>query len=244
MSEPDRRLVGWSLLSVATRSDYGNGDVTPRWAGGSDIELTRDDGHPQELFAKKLIVHQQGNPDIEELEDVSARVVVTDARVAIVVRRFLDKGGGWWGMGIIGVAVAIVANIGSIARARAKGAGKAVIGHVRYPWLTRVGIRTESGWLLGSERLRLEFSEPGATERGFIELELPKDLSAALVAQDVVRRAARHLLGQSPAGDSEDRERLQRLAEVRASPDSVGRFRWIDLVPPVAADRSATGGLQ
>lgn len=239
MNERDSRRRGWSLLTIATHTDRGDGHAMPRWTGGSDVELTRVDGRVDEFVAKEVDVNQQSAGGVDALKDVSARILLTDARVVIVVRRFLAKGGGWWGTGA-GAFFAIVANVVSKARAATQGSGKAVVGHVRYEWLRRVGHQREKGIVLHKERLRLEFCERGEAEPGFVEFALPRDVSAALVAQEIVRRAARHRLSTLAADDAESAGRCRQLTALPLPPDSADRFAWVEI--PVAHAPPVKGG--
>jgi hypothetical protein len=67
-------------------------------------------------------------------------VVITDRRIAFLTTQF-DKGGGWWGVGTAGIAVAAAANAVSRSRAAKRSAGKVAIGQVRHEWLTSIGLR-------------------------------------------------------------------------------------------------------
>jgi hypothetical protein len=69
------------------------------------------------------------------------------------------------------------------------------VGHVRYPWLRSVGASSKSG-VVSSEAIRLEYSEKlsGRVVRKIVELTLPKNIDATLVAQEITRRAAAYRL--------------------------------------------------
>jgi hypothetical protein len=67
-------------------------------------------------------------------------VVITDRRTAFLTTQF-DKGGGWTGFGVAGIAVALTANAVSRSRAAKRSAGKVAIGQIRHEWLTSIGVR-------------------------------------------------------------------------------------------------------
>jgi hypothetical protein len=67
-------------------------------------------------------------------------LVVTDRRTAFLTTQF-DKGGGWVGFGVAGLAVATTANAVSKRRAAQRSAGRVAIGQARHEWLTGITLR-------------------------------------------------------------------------------------------------------
>lgn len=218
------------LMSIVTRSSPGDGRQCPRWTGGSTVAGEPADGPLDEFPARRILVGRLG-PEITPeltLDDVSARIVITDSRVAVVCRRFEDKGGGWYGFGW-GALFALVANIVSKARAAGRGAGKAAVGHVRYEWVSFVGWKSKAAGGNGDE-VRIGYrppDEPGATF--VVDVRIPADLDPALVAIEILRRTARwHLAG---ALSADDRAHCAALANAVVGPAKPPGFTVTDLRP-------------
>ncbi|MGH3119743.1 MAG: zinc-ribbon domain-containing protein [Streptosporangiaceae bacterium] len=148
-----------------------------------------------------------------KLREVKIDIYITDGRVALACEKY-DKGGGWVGFGGAGLLVAVTANAVSKARAASRSRGKVLVGHIRYPWLKSVGASSKSGFT-SDEAIRLEYSEkgPGAPVRKMLELTLPKNIDAALVAQDITRRAAAHRLAYYPDMPPEQRAKFAGLSQ-------------------------------
>lgn len=64
-------------------------------------------------------------------------VAVTDRRIVWFKADF-DKGGGWVGIGPVGIAVALTANAVSKKRAKERSVGMVLIGQVRFEWIRAV----------------------------------------------------------------------------------------------------------
>lgn len=90
-----------ALLTVVTHTAPGDGHLVPRWTGGNGVALEPSDGWTDELPVRRLVTGTLGTTISTDttLDGVSARVLITDSRVAIVCRRFQAKGGGWVGFG-------------------------------------------------------------------------------------------------------------------------------------------------
>jgi hypothetical protein len=173
------------------------------------------DGSGTALRAEGLSVYEQvagGSRQLLKLPDVEVDVTVTNARVALTCVKY-DKGGGFVGLGAGGLAVSAVANGVSRARAAHRRSGKALVGHVRYPWLRIVGFSPRRGWGTKDE-LRLGVSVRGAdggTRPLFVDLTMPARTDVAGCAQQVVRAAARHRLEHWRVDTAQERETLEGL---------------------------------
>jgi hypothetical protein len=226
------------LMSIVTRTSPGDGHLCPRWTGGSAVAGEPADGPIDEFPARRLVVGRLGSSIISEqvLDDVSARVLITDSRVAVVCRRFEAKGGGWIGFGW-GALFALVANAVSKARAASRGAGKAAVGHVRYEWVSFVGWKSKAAGG-NTDEVRIGYRRPAEPDATMvIDLRIPSDLDAALVALEITRRAARFRLAHSRS--AEERAHHAALVNAVVAPPRPTGFTVTDLRPSRAAEGTA-----
>lgn len=123
--------------------------------------------------------------------DRGARLFVTDARTAFACSKF-DKGGGFVGMGLGGVAIAGVSNAVSKARASRRSAGKMLVAHVPHTALTGVVGANKKG--LGSRnRVVLIFCDPSSRTEArlhMLEFWLDKGSPGIDVARLIAHKAA------------------------------------------------------
>jgi hypothetical protein len=118
----------------------GVGDTAPPyWTASSldGIELHLEPG--ESLLYVGYCRVSQITPKAWTLPDTTT-VVVTDRRTAFLTTQF-DKGGGWVGFGMAGLAVATTANLVSKRRAAQRSAGRVAIGQARHEWLTGITLR-------------------------------------------------------------------------------------------------------
>jgi hypothetical protein len=137
---------------------------------------------------------------------LKATLYVTDARVVLACPKF-DKGGGWVGLGVGGLAVAAVANVASKARAAKRRKGRLLIGHVRYPWLGRVVFTASSDGLLSTESVMFTVTvrEDGVDRVLALEARLNRGAGAPGVAHSVATRSARyHLAHDTDLNDDQE----------------------------------------
>lgn len=99
-------------------------------------------------------------------------LVVTDRRTAFLTTQF-DKGGGWVGFGVGGLAIAATANAVSKHRAAQRSAGKVAIGQVRHEWVTGITVRRKKA-LIGVVDTYLDLATTSAAGSQVIELWSPK----------------------------------------------------------------------
>jgi hypothetical protein len=172
----------------------------------------RDGSNVQRLTASEVIFKVGAATKFKDRK-VKIDLFVTDARFALACSSY-DKGGGHT---FFGGGGALVFNVGvnSVSKVRAKmrSRGKMLVGQVRYPWLCRVGSSPKTGF--GShEKLYFETSVKGGGTTT-LTLYLPSNVSAAQVAAEVARRAARFRLAtKNPGGEL--RQTLEALTSVKA----------------------------
>lgn len=209
----------FSVLSIRSGQSTGNDALYPvlsDTASSEIITLDEYDGPNVQKFVATAVqvLEVQGNvfKTLVKLRDVKIDVYLTDGRLALACEKY-DKGGGWTGFGGAGVAVAVTANLVSKARAASRSRGKVLVGHVRYPWLKSIGACTKTS-VSTFEAIRLEYAEKpaGAAVRKLIELTLPKNIDATLVAQEITRRAASYRLSHYRDMTSEARARFEALS--------------------------------
>jgi hypothetical protein len=172
----------------------------------------RDGGNVQRLIANEVIFKVGAQTKFKDRK-VKIDVFITDARFALACSSY-DKGGGhtfFGGGGALFLDVAV--NSVSKVRAKMRSRGKMLVGQVRYPWLRRVGSTPKTGF--GThEKLYLETSVKGGGATT-LTLWLPNNVSAAHVAAEVARRAARYRLATKNR-DGDLRQTLEALISVKA----------------------------
>lgn len=197
--------MSFDVLAIRSGLDDGDDVLYPALSDASSPEIIAMEAYDGPSVARVVAtavsvmrVREGGLKTIASLRDVKIDIYITDGRLAFACEKY-DKGGGWVGFGGGGVLVAAAANAVSKARAASRSRGKVLVGHLRYPWLKAVGASSKSGFG-SSEAIRLEYSEmlSGAPVRKLIELKLPKNIDATLVASEIIRRAAAFRLAHYP----------------------------------------------
>lgn len=159
----------------------------------------RDGSNVQRLTASKVIFKVGAQTKFKDRK-VKIDLFVTDARFALDCSSY-DKGGGHVFFGGGGaLLVGVGANSVSKIRAKMRSRSRMLVGQVRYPWLRRVGSSPKTGFGT-SEKLYFETSVKGGGTTT-LTLYLPSNVSAAQVAAEVARRAARYRLAtKNPDGE-------------------------------------------
>lgn len=184
-------------------------------ADGRQIERVTGSG----LIVSELRDNQRHR--IGKLEDVDIEVYVTDARLVVACAKYA-KGGGWHGgdyTDIAGMALAGVANAVSRARVARKRRGNCLVGHIRYPWLVKVGSTSRQG-IGTTNALRLQIQErttnATSTRTLLLEITLDKRTNAPALAQQIARRCARFHLARDITPGSQHHAAYQALTSVNA----------------------------
>ena len=211
--------MSFNVLIVRSGLSAGDGALYPMLSDTSSPELIAleeyDGSHVSKLIATAVQVcevREGGLKTLVRLREVKIDVYITDGRLALACEKY-DKGGGWVGFGG-GALVAVTANAVSKARAAHRSRGKVLVGHIRYPWLKSVGATSKTG--VGSnEAIRLEYAEklPNASVRKVIDLTLPKNIDATLVAQEIARRAVAFRLANYPTMRDDERAKFAGLSQ-------------------------------
>lgn len=212
--------MSFNVLTIRSGLDAGDDALHPMLSDSSSsaiVAMDRYDGpNVMNVVATAVRVLEvcDGNlKTLAKLREVKIDIYITDGRLALACEKY-DKGGGWVGFGGAGALVAVTANAVSKARAASRSRGKVLVGHIRYPWLKSVGASSKSGF--GStEAIRLEYSEKraSATVRKMIELTLPKNIDATLVAQEIAKRAAAYRLSYYADMSAEERAKFTSLSQ-------------------------------
>ncbi|MGH3151048.1 MAG: hypothetical protein ACRDOB_09995 [Streptosporangiaceae bacterium] len=214
--------MSFNVLAVRSGLDTEDDALHPILSDASRPELIALDAYDGtnvvQAVATAVCVMQVGDRGLRNLvrlRDVKINIYITDGRLALACEKY-DKGGGWVGFGA-GAVIAITANAVSKARAASRSRGKVLVGHIRYPWLKAVGASSKTGFA-STEAIRLEYTEriSGASVRKVLELTLPRNIDATLVAGEIAQRAAAFRLAYYP--------------ELR--PDARARFASLSQAPP------------
>jgi hypothetical protein len=212
--------VSFNVLTIRSGQDAGDDALHPMLSDASSSEIVAMDRYdgPNVMnvvaTAVRVLEVCDGNlKTLAKLREVKIDIYITDGRLALACEKY-DKGGGWVGFGGAGVLVAVTANAVSKARAASRRRGKVLVGHIRYPWLKSVGASSKSGFA-STEAIRLEYSEKRstATVRRMIELTLPKNIDATLVAQEIAKRAAAYRLAYYADMSAEERAKFASLSQ-------------------------------
>lgn len=139
---------------------------------------------------------------LAEIKDVRIECYMSEARLAMMCRKY-DKGGGW-----VGGPGALVLNAGSKIIAANRRRGKALAGHLRYPWLSKVLFHNRQGFL-DSEILRLIYHSEGATM--YLELTLDSSFNSGAIAYEIVQRTLSYRRADRAPISDEDAQALGAL---------------------------------
>jgi hypothetical protein len=210
---------GYTICAIReVADDHGNleeGLLYPVGLEGRDTVAVeaRDGSRINRLNCTAIDVAPVGaKQTLLRVKDISAQVMLTDARVTVACTKY-DKGGGWRGWGIGGVALSLPLNAASHALAARRRRGKMLVGQVRYPWISGVYAQSRVGFG-GTEKLRVIASVSGG-KRLRIDLTFPKDIDACAVGTELIRRTAAFRLTHDDAPLAEDvQRRLRELAAV------------------------------
>lgn len=185
----------FNIVAIRSGEDVGDDSLYPELSAEGQphvVALTPEDGKPAVFISSGLSVNTHvsgGGQKLLSVQDVKIEVLVTDSRLIVGCSKY-DKGGGWTGLGA-GALVAVAANGVSKALAARRRRGKALVGHIRYPWLAAVGGSPRQGWL-DTEQLRLlvQRTTTDGGEALSLTLSMDKRLNSLAIAQEIAHRAA------------------------------------------------------
>jgi zinc-ribbon domain len=211
--------VSFNVLTIRTGAETGDDALYPALSEPDQPALialdSYDGGNIVSFVATAVRVLEVAATarSLIKLREVRIDVYITDGRIALACEKY-DKGGGWTGFGVGGVLVAATANAVSKARAASRSRGKVLVGQVRYPWVKAVGATSKTGFAT-NEAIRIEYAEKsgGSVVRKMLELTLPKNVDATLVAQDIARRVASYRLANTPDLKPENRASFAALSQ-------------------------------
>jgi hypothetical protein len=227
--------MSFNVLSVRS---YGEGDDGALYPLLSDLSAPGpialdgyDGGDVKNFVATAVQVLEVGKtpPTLIRLRQVKIDVYLTDGRLALACEKY-DKGGGWVGFGGAGALVAVTANAVSKARAASRSRGKVLVGHIRYSWVKAVGATSKTGFL-SEEAIRVEYAEKcgGVTVRKLLQLTLPRNTDATLVAQELARRAATYRLANGTQLADEARAKFAALQQAEPLQPPSGKFAFYQM---------------
>lgn len=207
----------YNVLAVCENGEE-NFPVYP--ALNDDIQVMAealDGGFGQPVQVSRVVIRRKvGNSytTVTETKDLSFQVWITASRVIVYCKKF-EKGGGWVGWGLGGLAVAVVANSVSHAMAANRRKGKALVGNIRYPWISSVMFSPRAGF--GTENdVRIAFVD------GTDDSRPDCDITFTIERHNDANRLARHIVDRTIAyrystGEEMDADELRRFEELRTS---------------------------
>jgi len=195
--------------------------LTPERRLAFEEEDGRDPMYHQVTAVSVREAREAGSREVFGLSAISADLLVTGGRVALVCARY-DKGGGWWGS----PGTALLLNAVSMIRARIRSRGKALVGHVRYVWLEAVGFSPKKGLLdVNQIRLVLRDGTVGSPRTLYLDLTFGKYADTAEIARAICMRTARQRLSFGLEMSDQERAEFERLANpLRPAEPEKGQF--------------------
>ena len=170
-------------------------------------ELDGDIIGPIHASSAEVHIYDAGSSRFRKLagvDEVRIDCYVTDSRFAMVCANY-DKGGGW-----VGGGAALLLNAGSKLLAAGRSRGKALAGHLRYPWLDSILFQPRYG-VMTAETLRLAFNSEGNAM--YLQLTLDKTTDTAALAHDLMKRTVAYRQADTHPLDEEDRGAFISLLE-------------------------------
>lgn len=176
-----------------------------------------DGGFGEPIQVSRVVIRRRvgnGYKTVMETKDLAFQVWITASRVVFYCKKF-EKGGGWVGWGLGGLAVAVVANSVSHAIAAKRRKGKALVGNLRYPWVSNVMFSPRAGF--GTENdVRISFVD--GTEDSRPEC----DITFSIERHNDANRVARHIVDRIIAyryasGEEMDADEQRQFEELRTS---------------------------
>lgn len=143
------------------------------------------------------------------VDEVRIDCYVTNSRFAMVCANY-DKGGGW-----VGGGAELLLNAGSKILAAGRSRGKALAGHLRYPWLDQILFQLRHG-VLSAETLRLAFNSEGSPM--FLQLTLDRSTDTAALAYEIMKRTVAYRLADTHPLDDEEVEAFNALLAAGPAP--------------------------
>jgi hypothetical protein len=202
------------------------GDTQPHYWGASTadgIKLLLEPG--ETLLEVRYCRVSQISPKAWVLPNPTT-LVVTDRRTAFLTTQF-DKGGGWIGFGVAGLAIATTANAVSKRRAVQRSAGKVAIGLARHEWLTGITLRRTKA-LIGVVDIYIDLTVATAAGARVIELwglkVITEDFARWLVGVVSGHRMA--LLTPESASEKATLQRYQQGGQDSAHTGKQTDFGW------------------
>jgi hypothetical protein len=160
--------------------------------------------------------------DVFAVVDTNIDIYVTDSRIILLCEKY-DKGGGHWGVGVGGVAVALAANAVSKINAASRSKGKVLLGHLRYEWLALVEYRRKSGWF-GNDAIQLYYQDDERTW-WLVSLSFNKGTDTTFIANNILQRACKYRLAMNDEKGEKEVEFFKKYANgTKITPNSNPKY--------------------
>lgn len=218
----------FNVFAIRSGDDIGDDHLFPELSPHGErypIQLSAEDTNVASFVAKSVRVNRTSGAgrkiEVLKVVDVRLDVLLTGSRVIFHCEKY-DKGGGWGGLGAAGVAVSVVANGVSKARAAIRRRGKALVGQIRYPWLVGVVAKPKKG-LGTNDQLTLLIQDSEGETVG-VEVSFAKGTPVLGMARDIAQRAARHRLENRSEISEADRAELAALVQTPERPPGANGY--------------------
>lgn len=174
-------------------------------SNGNTIEDKFDHGMSHSAIANGIIVYRKGQNDarfVETLRDTEVEVTMTVTDCRIIYRcDHYDKGGKWSG-GLSAVALNAIER----ARANKRSAGKVLLGHIRYEWISEISYLSKyKNGFLDSDAFEVNIVYKNSNKTTYIVKTLfNKGMDTGFIANEILHAASKYRLAmQDEKGDRE-----------------------------------------
>ena len=138
--------------------------------------------------------------------DIELGVFVTDSRIIFYSPTYKNKGSTWFGWGVVGIAAAAVATVGSKTAAAIGNRGKVSLGHMRYEWISSIGYisKPKRGGFFDVEMQYVNMTYTDSKRHPYtIEVWLSEGENARDIANDMLHRISSYRLAMADVKDQQ-----------------------------------------
>jgi hypothetical protein len=228
---PTQQQTPFRLLAVRTADDHDESMYPVLGDDKNLIAFEELDGQSRDhlvgtsLWVRELV----GDKLIERFADLKIKVdvFITDGRVAVACDKY-DKGGGWIVLGGGGGALFEEGALNAVSHVLAarRRRGKVLVGHVRYPWMIKVGFTSRvDGSRAEVVRVMIKERQRGADVAKMLDVKLPSDVDAGEVARRIAQQCGAYHLRHTTMDDAA-RDKCTTLTHAERLKGEAGKFAF------------------